>query len=447
MDDYPKGTVTPLASAFSVEEAEKAAKRVEESLEIPRKELQKLEEFLEDNRKLTKLVQKLPDEISYNIMVPFGKAAFFPGRMIHTNELLVLLGEGYYAERTAKQTMEVLHRRTKTLESQIEGVKAVMDDLRAEASFFTSTAAEAAAGVMEIREEYVEKSLSKEQPDSGKDSSSAKAESSATLRAQMIDISPSTEDKEYDQIMARLSELEQAEAEADAEAEGNGSSSEESEDTYNSGLRMSASQYDRMHDEESEDDEVENQPKISLDSGKGKKVAETTDMEHPTSKATFGQAPGDRATIRSPADFLKFEEWKTESIQKEDASRSKVSFHEYSAGPSSVEATKPGKEIVKSSGFDESYKRVSSAKTQSNEEHAMGNQYQRKTSSSVVSKDDVVQYDHERKADSRKAFTGLVVEHGTSDVSNTVKGPDSSQQAESKPSRPVSRFKMQKSSR
>lgn len=88
MENQPKGTVTPLASTFPIEEAQKAARRVEESLEEPRKEIQKLKEFIDDNRKLMKLVQKLPDELSHNIMVPFGKAAFFPGRMIHTNELL-----------------------------------------------------------------------------------------------------------------------------------------------------------------------------------------------------------------------------------------------------------------------------------------------------------------------------------------------------------------------
>jgi unconventional prefoldin RPB5 interactor 1 len=69
MENQPKGTVTPLASTFPIEEAQNAARRVEESLEQPRKELQKLKEFIEDNRKLMKLVQKLPDEVSYNIMV------------------------------------------------------------------------------------------------------------------------------------------------------------------------------------------------------------------------------------------------------------------------------------------------------------------------------------------------------------------------------------------
>nr|XP_016477049.1 PREDICTED: RNA polymerase II subunit 5-mediating protein homolog [Nicotiana tabacum] len=83
-------------------------------------------------------------------MVPLGKAAFFPGRLIHTSEFLVLLGESYYAQRAAKQTtvvkqtIESLKRRGNVSEFQVESVKALMQDLKAEASFFDATASEAA---------------------------------------------------------------------------------------------------------------------------------------------------------------------------------------------------------------------------------------------------------------------------------------------------------------
>ena len=56
----------------------------------------------------------------------------------------VLLGEGYYAERTSKQTVEILNRRGKVLDSQVDSLKAMLQDLKAEASFFNATAAEAA---------------------------------------------------------------------------------------------------------------------------------------------------------------------------------------------------------------------------------------------------------------------------------------------------------------
>lgn len=63
----------------------------------------------------------------------------------------VLLGEGHYAERTAKQTVEILNRRGKALEVQVEAVKALMQDLKAEASFFDATASEAAVCLLFLK--------------------------------------------------------------------------------------------------------------------------------------------------------------------------------------------------------------------------------------------------------------------------------------------------------
>jgi prefoldin subunit 5 len=34
-----------------------------------------------------------------------------PGKIVHTNEILVLLGDQYYAERSAKEALGILQRR------------------------------------------------------------------------------------------------------------------------------------------------------------------------------------------------------------------------------------------------------------------------------------------------------------------------------------------------
>ena len=60
--------------------------------------------------------------------------------------LQVLLGEGYYVETTSKQTVDILKRRAKSLESQVNSLNAVVQDLEAEASFFRATATEIAVG-------------------------------------------------------------------------------------------------------------------------------------------------------------------------------------------------------------------------------------------------------------------------------------------------------------
>ena len=57
------------------------------------------------------------------------------------------MGAGYYAERSSKPTVDILKRREKALESQVESLKAVMHDIKAEASFFDATAAEVAVSL------------------------------------------------------------------------------------------------------------------------------------------------------------------------------------------------------------------------------------------------------------------------------------------------------------
>ncbi|KAL6570511.1 hypothetical protein OROGR_000061 [Orobanche gracilis] len=205
-----KGTVTQLSSMFPPEEAQKASQRVQEAIGERQQQLNQLKCFADDNSSLINLVQKLPDETHHNIMVPFGKAAFFPGRLIHTNEFMVLLGEGYYAERTSKQTVEILRRRGRALETQVESLKAIMQDLKAEASFFDATAGESAEGLVEIREDYVEE-------DSFKTSAGCK-KTNSTLQGNSR--KAADEDEEYMRIQMRLDQLEKEEEEEEAKRGG-----------------------------------------------------------------------------------------------------------------------------------------------------------------------------------------------------------------------------------
>ncbi|KAH9743955.1 prefoldin chaperone subunit family protein [Citrus sinensis] len=165
-----KGTVTSISSMFPVDDVQKAAKRVQDALSEKQQELERVKEFISDNTNLINLV---------------------------------LLGEGYYAERTSKQTVEILKRRGKVLDSQVDSLKAMMKDLQAEASFFDTTASEAAEGLVEIREEYGEENLSERTSESGL----LKQDSSRLSEADNL----KDEDELYARIMSRLDELEKEE--------------------------------------------------------------------------------------------------------------------------------------------------------------------------------------------------------------------------------------------
>ncbi|XP_041989859.1 RNA polymerase II subunit 5-mediating protein homolog [Salvia splendens] len=215
-----KGTVMQLSSVFPEEEVQKASMRVQDTITQRRRELEKLRSFKDDNTSLINLVRKLPDETHHDIMVPFGQAAFFPGRMTNPNKFLVLLGEGYHAERSAKQTVEILKRRGEAIESQIESVNAIMEDLKLEASFFDKTAHESAEGVVEIREDYIED----EGAPSGAAPTSGNKSSVSAPPVKVDNGEGAVEDEEYARILARMAELEKEEEEAE---EANGSDEDE----------------------------------------------------------------------------------------------------------------------------------------------------------------------------------------------------------------------------
>lgn len=42
-----------------------------------------------------------------------GKLAFFEGNLKNTNEILILLGDNYFAKRSSKQTIDIIQRRDK----------------------------------------------------------------------------------------------------------------------------------------------------------------------------------------------------------------------------------------------------------------------------------------------------------------------------------------------
>jgi hypothetical protein len=52
-----------------------------------------------------------------------GKKAFMPGQIVHTNEILVLLGDNWFAERSAKQATQICQRRLDKCRDQLEKLK------------------------------------------------------------------------------------------------------------------------------------------------------------------------------------------------------------------------------------------------------------------------------------------------------------------------------------
>ncbi|XP_022738363.1 RNA polymerase II subunit 5-mediating protein homolog isoform X2 [Durio zibethinus] len=391
-----KGTVTALSSMFPAEEAQKAAKRVVETISEKQNEMNQLSEFIADNTSLINLVQKLPDELHHDIMVPFGKAAFFPGRLIHTNEFLVLLGESYYAERTAKQTVEILKRRGKSLESKVDVLKAVMQDLKAEASFFDSTAYEAAEGIVEIREEYEGENSTERVSQSGQlqQESPSFAEADNTMGA--------SEDDDYARIMSRLEELEKEElaaenyGENDEYQDANAAESDGDEDEQTKAVFHGKKDegYSSLDHYQRYSEVYQSQSRKPLQHSKGKDPMD----EEMSNKYHHQDLTNQLAVI----DYIFRTGLTVEPVTKGDMSHSQIIPQETKILNPSINASVPF----------EKKKSVQTSKSEFN---------------------------------SSKAFTGSIVEH-TQNLEKNLPGQNttSSQLSGSQASKPVSRFKMQR---
>ena len=69
---------------------------------------------------LDKLLETLPDDRVRECMVPISKVAFCPGRLIHTNEITALLGDGYFAEVSVKTARKLVEHRLEMIEERLD---------------------------------------------------------------------------------------------------------------------------------------------------------------------------------------------------------------------------------------------------------------------------------------------------------------------------------------
>jgi unconventional prefoldin RPB5 interactor 1 len=118
----------------------------------------------EDYTALKQRLATITDKTYYNIMVPFGgKKAFFEGQMVHTNEIMVLLGDNWFVERSAKEAGEICQRR-------IDRCDEMLDKIDAEIKLYESWQretkqlgfdADRGEGNLEIREPFEEEAEKK----------------------------------------------------------------------------------------------------------------------------------------------------------------------------------------------------------------------------------------------------------------------------------------------
>lgn len=114
-----------------------------------------------DYEALQERLRTLPDKLSYDIMVPFGPLAFMPGKLVHTNEVTVLLGDNWFSKCSAKQAVELVEHRKKHVRKALDDLQKVMMNFESRAEFTEDLQrmSDAASDFVDIREEIEDDSI------------------------------------------------------------------------------------------------------------------------------------------------------------------------------------------------------------------------------------------------------------------------------------------------
>ncbi|GAB5582227.1 unconventional prefoldin RPB5 interactor 1 isoform X3 [Prionailurus iriomotensis] len=102
-----------------------------------------------------KVVTNCQEKIQHWKKVPFGPFAFMPGKLVHTNEVTVLLGDNWFAKCSAKQAVGLVEHRKEHVRKTIDDLKKVIKNFESRVEFTEDLQkmSDAAGDIVDIREE------------------------------------------------------------------------------------------------------------------------------------------------------------------------------------------------------------------------------------------------------------------------------------------------------
>jgi len=137
---------------------DKLQEGVQQKLEENRERGRKMKDHRTEYKKLDDRLSTLPDKLTHDVMVPFTTKAFMPGQLVHSNEIMVLLGENYFLETSAKHAREICSRRIQQCDKMLTDLEAEMKLVEGWRSQ-TKELREEGEQCQDITEEYTEEQL------------------------------------------------------------------------------------------------------------------------------------------------------------------------------------------------------------------------------------------------------------------------------------------------
>ncbi|KAG0337013.1 uri1, prefoldin-like chaperone [Podila horticola] len=308
----------PLAKDREDEAAELATYFSKFSAALTRleEELGRWKNYEADYEALKTTLLDLPKETSHNVMVPFGNLAFMPGKLIHTNEVLVMLGDNWFVDRSAVQAAEIVDRRMEYVQENITKLKTQEDALRNKSGMAPGLLGgqeynEEGLPIVEITEPYfsddedpTEKKSTPLLPYSQK-TAKEQAEDQAILE-RLAELEREDEERERRREAGEIvTSDEETESEAEEENDDGASEDEFRPKALDSDEEYEEEVWEHSGNEKDEEDEEENDPKEAGSSEK--KAVRFADLVA-TTKSKDGapglSKPASTTKPKSPADLF-----------------------------------------------------------------------------------------------------------------------------------------------
>lgn len=174
-----------------------------------------------DYETLQNQLKSLLEETSRDVMVPFGICAFMPGKIIHTNEISVLLGDNWFVERSSLQSSEIASRRLKYCNDMLEKFEDEKKLYQSKLDVLNEFGNESdIEEQVEIREPISDESTNKHSPK--RVQFLAENESTSLILSDQGDSEPQkVSDQDFHSLMAHLDQLMSKEEEEDETIRGN----------------------------------------------------------------------------------------------------------------------------------------------------------------------------------------------------------------------------------
>lgn len=92
-----------------------------EEIDILSRKIDLFTQYKNEYKNLSKSIDKMSEKVKHPHRIPVAgtNLAFLDGQIIHTNEYHVLLGDNYFALRSAKQAGEIINRRLKDIDNKL----------------------------------------------------------------------------------------------------------------------------------------------------------------------------------------------------------------------------------------------------------------------------------------------------------------------------------------